>query len=495
MLRKNLNYSELKLPINDLKSKSVKSALFSSCSQIVSFLLTILSTVILARLLTPSDFGLIAIATIILLFLQLFADLGISTSILKQSRIRIIEITSLLYFNIFISFILCFIMYLSSSIMSNLYDNNQITLIIKVLSITFILNSIVPIYQSLLARQMKHKTITIINILSTFCTIVISIILAYYGYSYWALVINLLCLPLFKSIFYIWALKWFPKPKFKLLWINKHYNFAKNITYYKFINYFTRNLDTILIGKFYNNFTLGNYNKAYQLLLLPVQQLRQPIYSSSMPILSSLRNKPEEYSNYFLKMLMILTFLTSVFVGWLFLNSAFIINILLGEQWELASLIFNILVISAFIQPIEAMLGLLLVSLEKSKEYVIYGLIYFSIICFSFILGVNYDIEIFVTFYVIANYLSFIVSSFFVLPKTPVKIFDFFKIIIYVIPYFFIVSILIKHFVNNYSNDFFEFIIKTLLYILSIIIYLIINPKYYILIKDISVILKKKVKK
>jgi len=487
LLRTTLSDTELSLLSEDLKKKSVKGGFYSLVGQITSFVIMMGSTVILARILTPEDYGLIAIVSALYIFFLLFNDLGFSVSLIRKETLCYEEVSSLAWFNVAISIIFTIIMYSSSWFIADLYNDQNLLLLMQVVSLIFIFGSMTPIHQAVLSRQMKFKEIAYINILSMIFSMTVSIIMALLDFGYWALAANMLGIAFFKSFFSFIFLKWFPKPSMSFYWIKQHFKFGKNITIFNFINYFTRNLDTILIGKYYNPSILGLYNKAYQLLLLPVHQLRGPLYSVGLPALSSLKKNRSGYEKYFLKLVAILTFLSSILVSWMWLNSYEIIMIVLGSQWLTSAILFKTLAVSALIQPVEGLFGLLLISMGLSKKYVYYGFLVFFIMCTSFFIGIHYDIETFVVIYVVANYISFFLSAIYVLKDSPVHIGDYFRPVFLNIFYFFFGAIILDNIVDfNTTNIFLSLSVKTGLFFLLVLLFLIFNQHYRDILKDMA---------
>lgn len=492
MFRKYLTEDELQLDSQDIKRKSVKGGLYSSFGKVVSFILNMGSTVILARLLTPEVYGLVGIVGAFFTFFMLFNDLGFGLSIIQKKNIQNEEIATIVWFNIIVSSIYSFIMFLSSWMIADFYGEQRLVSMIQVFSLIFIFGGISSIHQAILSRQMRFKYIAIINILSTVISVIISVSMALNDFSYWALIIPMLINVLSVSILMIIIVDWFPRPTLSMYWIKEHFSFGKDITLFNFINYFTRNLDTLLIGKFYDATVLGLYNKAYQLLMLPITQLRGPIYSVGTPALSSLRSNPIEYEKYFMKLVLILTLLSAIVVSWMWLNSYELIMILLGEQWTEAAFLFKTLALSALIQPVEGLLGLLLITMGLTKKYVQYGFINFTIMCTSFIFGIQYDISTFVIIYVIANYITFLVASLFILPSSPIDTLKFFKAIIHSNIFFFTGAMLIKWIVGDDSSEIVELVVlKTLLYFFLVLIFFLIFPKYKKLLLNIKQTIKK----
>jgi len=163
--------------------------------------------------------------------------------------------------------------------------------------------------------------------------------------------------------------------------------FGGHLTGFNFINYFARNLDNILIGKFWGPQSLGLYSKAYSLLMLPLQQINSPISAVAIPTLSRLQKEPERYRRYYLGALSLITFITFPFVMFMIVMSGDIIHIVLGEQWIKASPIFSALGLAAILQPVSNTTGWLFISQNRAKHMFQWGLIGGSLTIVSIIIG------------------------------------------------------------------------------------------------------------
>jgi len=172
---------------------------------------------------------------------------------------------------------------------------------------------------------------------------------------------------------------------------------------------------------------LGFYSKAYQLLMLPLTQLRDPLTSVGIPGLSSLKNEPWKYRNYFRRYLFLLAFFSMPLVAYLGVYSDTLIIIVLGNQWISSSHIFQLLAISAFIQPVAGTRGLILISTGQSNKFFIWGLINAAFTILSFFIGIRWGVEGLAIGYAIVNYFLLIPSLYFCFSNTPVSAVLFFK--------------------------------------------------------------------
>lgn len=491
-MRRYLNESELILNKNNLTKKSLNSGMQSLIGQVASFVIMMGSTAVLARLLNPADYGLIAIVIAMTTFFNLFKDFGLSVTLIQRQTIKNDEVSTIYWFTVFIGFILTCLFMLLSYPVSDFYNNNRLINIMFVVSSVFIIGSFSIIPNAILRRNMQFKKLMYIQIFSSFLSAVIAIYLAYKGYGYWVLVLNLV-LPVFMtSIATIYVLNWFPKISYSGYYMYSYIKVGKYILSFDIVNYFSRNLDNILIGKFYTTADLGFYSKAYQLLLLPIQQIRIPLVNVALPALSSVRNDAKMFNFYYLALCDILNILIIPIVCLMWLNAYEIIYIILGEKWLYSSEIFKLLALAALVQPLLGTFGLVLISLNKNKKYFYWGILNFTIIITSFIIGVNYNLKTFIIIYVIANYISFIISIPYVLKISPISIFNFVKSFFVPIIYFVPLTYIISIFFNNESLKIHDLIVKTIIFILFYGLFFIILPNYRKKVLNMKQIFKKK---
>lgn len=493
-MRRYLNKSELTLNKNNLAKKSLTSGLQSLIGQIMSFIIMMGSTAILARLLNPEDYGLIAIAIAVTTFFTLFKDFGLSISLIQKQELKDDEVNVIYWFTIFIGLTITVLLIVLAYPISSFFDDNRLVNILMVVSSVFLIGSFSIVPNAILRRNMQFKKIMYIQIFSSFISAITAIYLAKEGYGYWALVVNIILPVIITTIITLYMLNWFPKIAYSFKHISNYMKFGKYIISFDIVNYFSRNLDNILIGKSYSTTDLGYYSKAYQLLLLPIQQIRVPLVNVALPALSAVRNDSKMFNYYYIALSDILNVLIVPIVCLMWLNAYEIIYIVLGEQWVYSAEIFKLLAFAALIQPILGTFGLVLIALNNNKKYFYWGILNFFIIVTGFLIGINYNLITFITIYVIANYLSFIVSIPYVFRGTPIIVNEFILSFIIPIIYFIPLTYIIDSFyINDSSFDILNLLVKTIIFFIFTIIFFVILPSYRMKILNIKKIFKKKV--
>ncbi|MGF1590398.1 MAG: lipopolysaccharide biosynthesis protein [Pleurocapsa sp.] len=332
----------------ELKQRSVRAGAVTMAAQAIKFVLRMGSTIALARLLSPEDYGLIGMATIVIGFVQLFKDLGLSAATVQKAEINHQQVSTLFWINLVISLAIALVVIAIAPLVARFYDEPLLRGITSALAITFIFSGLTVQHQALLQRQMDFSKLAKIEIVSMLVGVIVAIASAWYGLGYWALVLMQIATVITNAIAVWIVCSWRPGLPAKDAAIKSMLAFGGNLTGFRLVNYFSRNLDNVLIGRYWGSQQLGLYAKAYQLVLLPIEQINSPVNSVALPALSSLQHEPEKYSRYYYKAILLITSLGMPVVGFLFAAADQVILLTLGQQWLGAVPIFRYLMPAAF---------------------------------------------------------------------------------------------------------------------------------------------------
>lgn len=375
---------------SNLKKRSLKGGVATAAAQAVKFCLQTASTVFLARLLSPDDYGLIGMATVVINFAALFKDLGLATATIQKAEINHKQISTLFWLNFGISCIIAIIIALSSSFISKFYAEPRLTKITLALSISFIFSGLTVQHQALLRRQMQFNSLAKIDIISMSSGVIAAIVAASYELGYWSLVI----MPIATSIVNtagVWiACSWRPGLPVYNSGIGSMVSYGGNLTGFSLVNYFSRNLDNILIGRYWGSQQLGLYAQAYKLLLLPINQINAPITSVALPVLSSLQSEPLKYCKYYYRAILIVTSIGMPIVGFMFVDTKELVLLILGNKWLETISIFRFLLPAALVGTLNVAIGWVYSSLGRTKRLFKWGIVVSAINSLSYIVGVNW---------------------------------------------------------------------------------------------------------
>jgi len=328
----------------------LKGIFYTAISKYSGVIITIVITAILARLLTPAEFGVVALVTVFIGFFNLLGDLGIGPAIVQTRDLTKEDIESIFTFSAVMAFILALIFFLSGNMVSSFYEEPELIPLVRLLSISVFFNILSIVPRALNKKELRFKQMGMVTVGVQTLAGVLAIILAINGFSYYSIVFQniltgFLLFALFYYLYPVAARFRINKAPLKRIAAFSTYQFAFN-----FINYFSRNLDNILIGKYLGPAALGFYNKSYTLMQLPVSNLTHVITPVLHPILAKHQNDKKIIYNSYKRVVKILAgigFPVSVF---LYFSASDLILVMFGPQWEMSVPVFKILALTVGIQ-------------------------------------------------------------------------------------------------------------------------------------------------
>jgi O-antigen/teichoic acid export membrane protein len=339
------------------KSKLKNGIIVTFVAKYSNIIAQLIVNSILARLLMPEEFGVIAIITVFISFFSILGDMGIGPAIIQNKSLEDEEISNIFKFSIIAALIIAIGFYFFSYFIAFFYANE---IYIKLgfllsFSVFFSICNIVP--NALIYKKQNFKLVGIINICVNIGVGIITITFALNGWSYYSLIFDSILKSLFIFIFSFIFSKIKIKKGYSYNSVKKIKNYSSYQFLFNFINYFTRNLDNILIGKFLGASILGYYDKSYKLMLYPVQNLTNVITPVLHPVLSEYQNQVEVIYATYIKIVKVLAYI-GVFVSvYCFFSSKEIIRIMYGANWDQSISVFRILSISIVIQMVLSSIG------------------------------------------------------------------------------------------------------------------------------------------
>ncbi len=332
-----------------LKKQAISGVKWTTISAILNNVLQLLQLAILARLLNPKDFGLIAIAMVVMGFISTFADLGISNAIIHRQNINKNELSSLYWLNVITGFVMFFITLAVSPFIAKFYKEPEVTNVIVLLSLTFIIQSFSQQFLLLLQKELRFKEIARIEIINKIFSFIVSVYLAYIGYGVYSLVYGYLASSLVMTLQFLpIGLKEFrPSLRFKVDDIRSFLSFGAYQIGERTINYFNYNIDTILIGKLIGMESLGIYNIAKQIVMRSAMVFNPIVTRVTFPAMAKVQNDIIVLKNAYLKIVKYLSSINFPVYAFIFVFAHEIIYILFGPKWQDTVIIIQILSIWA----------------------------------------------------------------------------------------------------------------------------------------------------
>lgn len=469
------------------KTMSIKKAtLLNATSKYTNVITNLIFTIILARLLTPNDYGVIAVTTVFTNFFIILADMGIGTGIIQNKSLideEIVDIFSItVWLGIILAILFCFLGYP----ISIFYKNSIYVNICIVLSLSLLFNSLNMVPNALLMKNQEFIKVAVRNIVIPIITNIFAVILAFLGFKYYALVIQSI---LASFITFLWNYVTVSKKcklKFRLKINFNGFNKIRSYSGYQFsfsiVNYFSRNLDNLLTSKFLGESLLGYYDKAYKLMLYPLNMLTNVITPSLHPILSRFQDNIEYIYIQYIKIIKILSICGIFIVVICFSASYEIIYIFFGKNWVPAVPCFRILSLSVWCQLLTSSTGAIFQSTNNTKGMLKTAIINTFITIVFISLGLSTGILEFMALGVTISYMLNYFITFKVLMNETFNM-SLWRISKEILPDFLymIFMILLSYFVFKYikfSNVWISLLFKGLVELIIFILYLYISKKY-----------------
>ncbi len=360
---------------DDLKSQTIKGLSWSFIGQIIKQVFQFFINVFLAHLLLPTDFGLVAMAAVFMNFASIFSDMGVSSALIQRKHVTEEHWSSAFWLNILFGLILSVFFCLCSPLIAQFYNRPELSAIIFILSFNFFLSSFTIIQQSLLTKNMEFYALMIRDIGAVVLSGLLAIYLAFKGWGVWSLVVQMLVSTMINNLFLWGSSTWRPKFIFSITSLKDFFFFSTNLTGFQIINYFARNLDQMLIGKFLGSEVLGYYSLAYKLMMLPLQNISWVLSKVMFPVLSKVNDDLERLQRAYIKMIRSISILTFPLMTLLFVLAPQFINVIYGEKWAAVSDLVRILSFCGMFQSLGTISGLIYQSVGKTNIQLKMGLI------------------------------------------------------------------------------------------------------------------------
>lgn len=318
---------------------------WTSFYSIINGLMNGLMLLVLGILLTPGELGNRAVVSLLITAALMFTQFGISQAIIQRQNIKSIDLNSIFILNIFLGLILSLFTYLMADLIASFYSSEALTSFIQLTSLIFIMDSIPLVFKALLEKKLKFQSLALLGIVKVVCATIVTIILAFLGLGVWSFIIGKLVGSVSSIIYFIsYSLikkMWFPKIQFSIHSIFKFLNFGIYVIGTSMINFTSKNLDEILIGRFLGTELLGIYNIAKQAIDQMTQilatSIRKVTYPTFCRIVEGVKEQKSRFSEVYQRLTTIISAIGfPLFVSISFAAPILIYNLLPNSSWSAA---------------------------------------------------------------------------------------------------------------------------------------------------------------
>ena len=279
----------------------LRGSFYTALSQGVTVACQIGSVIILSRLLTANDFGLIAMIGPVIVFLSMFKEMGLLQAVIQKKTLTYGQLNALFWINIGVSLSLTLLLIWMAPLIARFYSAPELTALIRVMAVSMFISALGAQHFALLNRQMVFGRIASNASIVAVVTLSVSIIWALISPTPWALVAGTIAgMSVGTLLVWIWV-PWTPSRPAMAPGTGELIGFGAGVTSFKLANFFSRNLDNILIGRVWGSIALGLYDRAYKLLLFPLSRVAQPLSQVMIPVLSRMQDEPARYAHAFFR--------------------------------------------------------------------------------------------------------------------------------------------------------------------------------------------------
>jgi O-antigen/teichoic acid export membrane protein len=349
-----------------LKAQTLSGLFWSFLSQGGKQASQFVITAILARLVSPADFGLLGMATVFTGFALIFGELGIGGAIVQKQDLRDEHYSSAFWLNILVGSCLTGLFVLLAPLIASFFGTPELRLIVVVLSLNFFLSSFTVVQQAILTKAMHFRTLMVRDLGAVILSGVVGIVCAMRGLGVWSLVAQTLTYTIVNN-FLLWMLSsWRPQFAFSRAAIGDIFHFSANMTGFQIVNYLARNVDHLIIGKFLGAQALGYYTLAYKLMMLPLQNSTWVINKVMFPAFSRIQDQLEKVQENYLKLLKAVALLVFPGMALFHVLAPDLVSLVYGHRWQPAVALIEILCFCGMAQSISSLGGIIYLSQGKA---------------------------------------------------------------------------------------------------------------------------------
>lgn len=339
---------------DSLKSKTVKGVVWSSIERFSTQGVQFLIMIIMARLLTPKDYGLIGMLAIFLAVAQSLIDSGFSQALIRKQDRTDVDNSTVFYFNIVVSSALYLILFIAAPFVADFYNQPELTSVMRVVCLGVILNSLAVVQRALLTVRIDFKTQAKASLSAAVISGCIGIVLAYCGFGVWSLVVQQL-LNLSVNTLLLWIFsKWRPIAVFSWKSFHELFAFGSKLLASGLLDTLYRNIYPIVIGKLFSASSLGHYTRAHQFSEFPSSNVTGIIQRVTYPILCGIQDETERLETVYRKFLKLSAFIIFPLMIGLSAVARPFIDIVLGAQWGFCGQLLQIICFAMMWYPIHA---------------------------------------------------------------------------------------------------------------------------------------------
>jgi PST family polysaccharide transporter len=389
---------------------AASGVIWSAVSQAVRLGSQLIGLVVLARLLPASDFGLIAMATIVTGLASLFRDFGTASAVIQRPSLSGPLLDSVFWFNVGVGIVLAFGVAGSAPLVARLFSEPRLVGLLLLLSTAFPLTSMGLVQQALLERASSFRPVALIEGSAALFGLVAALVGARVGWGAYSLVAQSIMSAAVSTLGFWSVSAWRPRSRGSLREIRDLWWFSSNLVGFNIFNYFARTADNMLVGKFLGATELGYYTMAYRLMLWPLQNISSVVGRALLPVFSKMQEDHRRLGAAYIRATAAVTLLAAPLMLGLFVLRDIFVEVALGSRWRPVSNLLAWLAPIGLLQSVGTTIGTLYISLGRTDTMLRWGVFASTSAVIAFWVGIHWGLMGLVIGYAMISCVLFIPS-------------------------------------------------------------------------------------
>lgn len=339
---------------NTVKDKAIGGFLWTLAEKFLAQAVSFVVSIILARLLMPEDYGLVAIVTVFTSIADVLVKSGLGSALIQKKDVESIDYSTVFFFNVAFSVALYAVIYAFSPAIATYYNDRRLALVLRVAAIGLVLHGINNVQQAYVSKNLAFKKFFFSTLFGTLVSAIVGIVMAFSGFGVWALVTQQLTNALIDTVFLHFTIGWKPTKEFSFNRLKVMYKFGWKVLVSDFITAFYNNITALIIGRKYTNVDLAYYTKGETFPKIIARNLDNSIQSVTFPILSKSQDDHQAFKNLMYRgCTLSFFFICPMMLGMMCVAEP-LVNVLLTEKWLPAVPFLQVHCLTYLLRPIEA---------------------------------------------------------------------------------------------------------------------------------------------
>lgn len=396
-----------------IKNKTISGLKWSFTDNMVHQVVHFVIGLVLARLLSPTEYGIIGMAMVFMAVSETFIDSGLSQALIRKQDCSEADYNTMFYTNIALGVATFSIVFFAAGAISRFYNNPDLYLLTRVMAINLIINSFGMVETAMLTKKVDFKRQTKISLIASVSSGIIGIVLAFIGFGYWSLAIRTLCQNSFRVLLLHYTSCWKPKLRYSIDSFKELFSFGSKLLIAGLIFTVFREIYKLVIGRYFLAKELGYFTRAEQFKNLLAHNIQSTTQRVTYPILASMVGNDKLLKAGYKKLIKIMFYITSTLMLLMIINAREIVLILIGEQWAPSINYLKIICISGILYPLHSLNLNMLNAKGRSDLFLKLEIIKKVLVIPIIIVGIRFGMIVMVWGMVLNSFLSYFIDAYY----------------------------------------------------------------------------------